>query len=986
VVSPNDTPDDVKAAEVSEWMINGPGSINRYKIIRELGRGGMGIVYLARDPALGREVALKVLPRGAASARGRDRFRLEAEASAGLSHPNIVSIHDFGTYLDMYYYTMDYIKGKSLDDVKKGGLSPVLAAEVIEQTARAVEYAHSKGIIHRDLKPGNIFIDESGTVKVLDFGLAKIREVHAEEHGAPGEQKHNLTEDGIVVGTPLYMSPEQASGHTAAVDERTDIYAMGAILYELFTGSPPFVHANQYELLSMIIQDEVVPPSKKGARVHPDLETICLKCLEKDPHRRYHTAGELARDLHAFLTGEPIKARPVSGMARIVRKVRRHSNILAVAALGIAAVAGVFIYHTGRMQKMIETTEEKRRFAWQTVYEQEFNGEGIPPDWVPGGGKWWVDNGTLAGTGTGNCFIVLKTPFPGDVRVEMTARSQGGEVAMFILGTEENALDAGYFLSMRTGAGKISRAGATLLADSSLSIESGVPHKFIAERFGSLVKIYLEENPSIGMELDDPSPLGDRKHAYVGIYTYAGSIAVDSFRVCRVSWPEETSPLMLAQKLLSKGEYELAIEEFADIASTSRDPEIAAQGLFWAAKSVEMSGELSMAVKYYTELRQHPALDLFPAIKEEALFRTIRCYFATGHDDKAEPLLEEAMQMYPKANSWRVLAAYAMGEAVSSKLKLQTTLKALPANQAAEIRNQLGDTPIWKPWLEKAEEYVSHVADENLAGSLRRALARSYMEMGGDEGYITHALELDPGNPLLLIHLADILLNKDDIEQAEKAAEAALKAAPNTKEPHAELARIAIAKRDYARAEALLRTAVKLDPYFETGESQLGDVLLLADKPDEAIAVLKKKADEGVLTAVRPVLYSLYELGRTDEAEVLMLKTLNLLESTQPALDSIHAFEGWTGLILPAMEMYLRTSNVPTRAKLLESMTFLVKRMEELADRRKALLRLLDGLKGKTVDWLTAENVEGVLSLDEFDRLHLQRIHAGSKPPELKEK
>ncbi|MBN1807462.1 MAG: protein kinase [Planctomycetes bacterium] len=963
----------VLVAETPDKDTGAPGRISRYVVEKELGRGGMGVVYLARDPALDRQVALKVLTGSSSVGRGRERFRLEAEAAGGLTHANIVSIHDFGEYRSTYFYTMDYIRGHTLEDEAAKGLTPFRSAQIIEQVARAVDYAHQRGVIHRDLKPGNIFIDENDVVKVMDFGLAKITESPGDESRRGSGSKMRLTEEGIVIGTPMYMSPEQASGRSEAVDERTDVYALGAILYELFTGSPPFRSENQYELLSMIIQDHVVQPSRKGARIQPDLETICMKCLEKDPWRRYQTAGELADDLKSYLDGEPIKARPVGPVTRVMRRVKRHRNVIAAALAGLLAAGGIYVYLSTRIRRMEESSEERRRFTWQTAYEEKFDGEGVPAAWIPGRGRWWTDGGALHGTGDGNTYITMKSQVPGDLRVELTATLQGGELAVAILGTEESPIDGGYFLSLRTGASKVCRMGATVLADSSISLEAGVPYRIIAERLGSVVRVYLAERPEVGMEFDDPVPIGGREHGAVGIYTYSGSVSVEDVKVSRVSWPEETSPLVLAQKLLSRGEYDLAVEEFVDIALTSRDPDIAAQGLFWAAKSVEMSGALPVAAGYYAELRRHPAVDMFPEIKEEALFRAIRCHLAVGRDDLAAPLLAQAEKDYPRADSWKILAVYAMNEAAASRAKVQATMKSLTVEEAGKMRMQLSHSPPFVPWLVKAEGYIDRVADAGLAVAMKRALARTYMEMGGDAGSIEHALELDPENPLYLVRYTQIQLNQGNVERARALAEKAVAVAPGSKEPYEALAAVAQRKGDYAGAAGYLAKALELDPYSRGIRWQLGNALILGGRPEEAAQTAKGDAEEGDQAAVKLYVYALMEMGRLEDARRFFRDNLAGLLTLQPSAEEMTVYEGWPALMLQGIEIYLATEDGAEKGGLLQDLRSLARRMEQVSERRELILGTLDRLESGEISEI-AKDVNLVIPLlDDFDFARLQR-------------
>jgi len=306
-----------------------------YDIESLLGRGGMGVVYKGRHLKLNRPVAIKMLLAGTcATAIERERFLREAEAAARLQHPNIVPVYDVGDHAGRLYFTMEYVEGGTLANQLAGvPQPPQQAAELLATLADAVHAAHERGIVHRDLKPSNVLLTAAGIPKVNDFGLARLI-----EGTAP------LTLSGAPMGTPSYMSPEQARGESTALGPTVDIYALGAILYELLTGRPPFRAESPSATLQQVIFQEAVPPTRLNASVPRDLETICLKCLQKDPRRRYARAADLRDDLRQFLRNEPIAARPVSRPERILRWTRRNpvgAALLATAA-GLVAVTAAF--------------------------------------------------------------------------------------------------------------------------------------------------------------------------------------------------------------------------------------------------------------------------------------------------------------------------------------------------------------------------------------------------------------------------------------------------------------------------------------------------------------------------------------------------------------------------------------------------------------------------------------------------------------------
>jgi tetratricopeptide (TPR) repeat protein len=313
-----------------------------YDMLGELGRGGMGVVYRAWHRRLNRPVALKMLLAGVhARTAELERFLREAEAVAALHHPNIVQVYDVGDVDGRPYFTMELVEGGNLCRQIRGVPQPARqAAALVATLADAVHAAHQGGIVHRDLKPANILLTRDGTPKVTDFGLARRLEADG-----------GLTVSGAPLGTPSYMAPEQARGEKPAIGPATDVYALGAILYELLTGRPPFRADSTTATLQQVVADEPVPPARLNPRVPRDLQTICLKCLHKEPRRRYASAQALADDLRRFDRGEPITARPVGPLERGARWVRRRPALAAALAAGVllaSALVGVALWWHGQ--------------------------------------------------------------------------------------------------------------------------------------------------------------------------------------------------------------------------------------------------------------------------------------------------------------------------------------------------------------------------------------------------------------------------------------------------------------------------------------------------------------------------------------------------------------------------------------------------------------------------------------------------------------
>jgi Protein kinase domain len=329
-----------------------PSSFRHYRVDREIAAGGMGMVYEAWDTLLGRRIALKMLRRALfATDAERLRFQSEAELGSRLDHPHIVPVHEVGVHEGQPYFTMKLIHGGSLaKDMAAGATAPREAATLMLKIARAVHHAHQRGVIHRDLKPANILLDEWGEPWLTDFGVAKWLETDS-----------CLTNTQTLIGTPDYMSPEQASGRVREISTATDVWALGVMLYQMLTGRLPFQGMNNMEILRQVADLDPPAPSTVLRQLDRDLETLCLRCLEKDPARRLASAGELADELERWLKGDPIRARRITGLERIGKWTRRHPY--RTAFLGMFALVLLLAGATVTWQWRRAAANEERALA-----------------------------------------------------------------------------------------------------------------------------------------------------------------------------------------------------------------------------------------------------------------------------------------------------------------------------------------------------------------------------------------------------------------------------------------------------------------------------------------------------------------------------------------------------------------------------------------------------------------------------------------------
>lgn len=626
-----------------------------YQIVREIARGGMGIVYLAREHKLRRTVALKVLRAGeGASDEDLHRFLREAEAAASLAHPNIVPIHELDVNEGTPFFTMDYIEGPSLEMlIGEGQLTIRRSVEILEEVALAIHYAHSKGIVHRDLKPGNVIIAPDGSPMLTDFGLAV--------NLTQDREQQRLTHSGVVMGTIPYIPPEQAAGRVEQCGPHSDIYSLGAVLYEMITGKAPFEGQTQFELLHAVLHREPPPPRRINPRIPPDLQTICLKCLEKPAWRRYRTAEELAADCRAWLNGEMIRARPATFWYRGWRLLSRHRT-LSWGALGMAVLVLAFFRYASSLHGETEKKEQEKARIEEAFHLQVRKVEKLQAEkeeltasldrgwravlfepfrklnrsrWLIAPGRVTFARGAYVILGKGRrgadppaaetVDLALKEDLPGDIQLECdvyTPKKNGAAVGVLI---------SGHGLSLAGSSGYLFRIGppaepgayivkgpVTLASKSDVVLRPDKWERLRVERNGTRLSLLL--NGTVVLEAVDETPIRSDENGAAGFVAANGLAYLDDVRVFRPG----ASQQMLANML-----------DMADeIYRSGR-----AEQLNWATAMAENVAEEGTD----------------PVLHLRALGRCVACYMRLHRNhERARRQLDQLIQRLERSSSYQL--------------------------------------------------------------------------------------------------------------------------------------------------------------------------------------------------------------------------------------------------------------------------------------------------------------------------------------------
>ncbi|MBL8029015.1 MAG: protein kinase [Fibrobacteres bacterium] len=640
VIDPNSAGSDASRRRLDTTKLAAGTKVGQYTILHEIDRGGMAIVYKARQHSLDREVALKVLPPSVSlQSKFIDRFQKEAKAVAQLDHPNIVKIIEVGGDAGIYFIAMEFLDGLNLYKyLMKFEPTVYLVVQIISQMADALEYAHGRNIIHRDLKLNNVIMKDNAHPVLIDFGLAKAREADT-----------SITISGEIVGSPSYMSPEQASGNR--VDERTDIFSLGVMFYELLTGRNPFFDKRGYQqTIWNVINAEIRPLRRVSDWIPRDVEVIVMKCLERDLDKRYLTMRALRLDLERYQTGEPIQARSPGFIENAIRKIKRRRGLVTIVSTVVLFFALFIFYYN--YQRSLETADWKAFDLKSTFYtniDSEWHGlwgsTGDTIRFLNMDSPWLGSEGKLQVSAEDYTYITWQGTFSGDARIEFNLESNreiNREFGIFLRGP---APDQAYSLRFAEGNLYLSKRNRSNIINAveGVKIDKKKPVRIRFEKEDIAIRVFIDGN--LMLSYDDFSPISGESENRFGFYADNAGYIISNVKLFQLGVPLKTRPIQTAERFFEKGYFADAIEEYRRIVSLYPDNPMSGLAQFKIGLSFMSMGEHEKAIPEFEKILKSGPDGIIPM----ALDEIAECHSILGSDEKTEKTLLLIRDRYPNS-------------------------------------------------------------------------------------------------------------------------------------------------------------------------------------------------------------------------------------------------------------------------------------------------------------------------------------------------